>query len=79
MPIFDHFKDIVVSGCERLVKPDLAIFELAERRFGYAAESMLFIDDNEANIAAAQKLGWKAHHFAGSEGLEKTLRKLILI
>jgi len=62
-PILDHMRDIVISGVERLVKPDAAIFDLAAQRFGRAPETMLFIDDNAANIAAAQALGWQVHHF----------------
>jgi 2-haloacid dehalogenase len=62
-PILDHMRDIVVSGTERLVKPDAAIFDLAVARFGHDPARMLFIDDNAANIAAAQDLGWQVHHF----------------
>lgn len=79
MPIFDRFEDIVVSGREKLVKPDPAIFELAQKRFRLAPEAMLFIDDNAANIASADNLGWATHHFAGSAGLANTLEKLGLI
>ncbi|MBX9884238.1 MAG: HAD-IA family hydrolase, partial [Novosphingobium sp.] len=50
-PVLDHMGAIVVSGVERLVKPDPAIFHLAARRFGHAPERMLFIDDNARNIA----------------------------
>lgn len=64
-PILDHFGDIVVSGTEKLVKPDPAIFELAASRFGHDPKAMLFIDDNAANIAAAADLGWQVHHFTG--------------
>lgn len=73
-PILDHCRDIVVSGAERLIKPDPAIFELAARRFGQAPETMLFIDDNAANIATARALGWHTHHFAqGADALEADL------
>src|SRR3546814_6237509 len=44
-PIFDHFRDILVSGEERLIKPDAEIFHLAARRFGIAPERSLFIDE----------------------------------
>ena len=64
-PILDHMKDIVVSGAERLVKPGEAIFDLAAQRFGHSPESMLFIDDNAANVEAARRLGWHAFHFEG--------------
>ena len=64
-PILDHMIDIVVSGEERLVKPDAAIFALAAARFGHDPARLLFIDDNASNIAAARALGWQVHHFTG--------------
>jgi 2-haloacid dehalogenase len=72
-PVFDRFRDIVVSGEEKLAKPDPAIFDLAARRFGHAPEAMLFIDDNAANVAAAAALGWQVHHFADAPALERDL------
>lgn len=64
-PILDHMGAIVVSGQERLAKPDAAIFNLAAARFGHDPARMLFIDDNAANIAAARALGWQVHWFDG--------------
>lgn len=64
-PILDHMTQIVVSGEERLTKPDPAIFALAAARFGHDPARMLFIDDNAENIAAARALGWQVHHFTG--------------
>ncbi|WP_232495768.1 HAD-IA family hydrolase [Novosphingobium kaempferiae] len=72
-PLFDLFGDIVVSGDEKLLKPDARIFDLAARRFGHAPEAMLFIDDNAANIAAARDLGWQVHHFADADALRADL------
>lgn len=72
-PLFDLFGDIVVSGDEKLLKPDARIFDLAARRFGHAPGAMLFIDDNAANIEGARKLGWQVHHFAGAEALRADL------
>lgn len=72
-PLFDRFRDIVVSGTEKLAKPDPEIYRLAERRFGYPARAMLFVDDNRANIEAAHGLGWHVHHFTGAEALEADL------
>ena len=74
-PVFDLFEDIVVSGVERLTKPDPAIYRLAEKRFGYAPEQMLFIDDNIANIDAAVQLRWHGHHFSNAEALRANLEK----
>lgn len=72
-PVFDRFRDIVVSGEEGLAKPDPAIFKLAAERFGHAPGAMLFIDDNAANIAGAERLGWQVHHFRDAAGLEADL------
>ena len=72
-PVFDVFRDIVVSGEERLAKPDPAIYKLAERRFGHAAGTMLFIDDSLANIESAQACGWQVHHFSDAPTLEADL------
>jgi 2-haloacid dehalogenase len=69
-----HFRDTVVSGIEKLMKPDPAIFALAARRFGHAPERMLFVDDSLANVESARACGWQAHHFVDSAGLEADLR-----
>ena len=72
-PVLARFRDIVVSGREKLVKPDAAIFRLAENRFGYAANEMLFVDDNAANISGAKALGWYTHLFSDAATLEADL------
>ncbi len=79
-PIFDRFADIVVSGTEKITKPDPAIYALAVRRFGHAPGEMLFIDDNEANVIAARQCGWLAHHFidAGLLAADLKARGLII-
>lgn len=71
--LFDLFGDIVVSGDEKIAKPDARIFALAARRFGHAPGAMLFIDDNAANIDAARALGWQVHHFQDSKTLRADL------
>jgi 2-haloacid dehalogenase len=78
-PIFDRFRDIVVSGDEKLVKPDPAIYALAAGRFGRAPAEMLFIDDSEANIASAIACGWQGHHFTDAGRLADDLRERGLI
>ncbi|MDE2560794.1 MAG: HAD family phosphatase [Sphingomonadales bacterium] len=64
-PVFEHFRDVVVSGEEKLAKPDPALFALAARRFGFEPAVMLFIDDNAANVESAARCGWQVHHFDG--------------
>ncbi len=72
-PIFELFADVVVSGEERCAKPDPRIYAIAERRFGRAAQALFFIDDNEANVAAAAARGWQAHLFTDAASLEADL------
>ncbi len=78
-PIFDRFEDIVVSGFEKLMKPDPAIYSLALRRFGLAPGDGLFIDDNIANVEAARANGFVAHHFRDAESLRAELAALELL
>lgn len=78
-PVFDCFRDIVVSGQERLAKPDPAIFELAATRFGMVPGEMLFIDDSPANVSAARELGWHVHRFTGADDLAADLHERGLI
>lgn len=73
-----RFRTILVSGDERLVKPDPAIFELMLERIGHPAERCLFIDDSAKNIEAAAGLGFDAIHFSGPEKLQAELEKRAL-
>jgi 2-haloacid dehalogenase len=52
------FDGIVISGEARVMKPDPKIFEVLLGRAGRRADQCLFIDDSEANVAAAQRLGF---------------------
>jgi 2-haloacid dehalogenase len=72
-PLFDLFADVVVSGEERVAKPEPGIYAIAERRFGRAPGQLFFTDDNPANVAAAAARGWHAHLFTGAGPLETEL------
>ena len=65
----EWFDGILVSGEERLKKPDPRIYRLAIERFGLEPAETLYIDDAEANIAAAARLGFKTHHFVEAAAL----------
>lgn len=70
---YSFFKDldgIVVSGDEKIVKPDPKIYEVLLRRYNLDAESSLFIDDNADNIETANKMGFKTVHFTEKVNLE---------
>jgi len=72
-PLFDLFGDIVVSGDEKIAKPDPRLFDLAAARFGHEPAAMLFIDDNAANVSSAEALGWQVHHFRDALALRAEL------
>ena len=77
--IFDHFGDIIVSGVEKLVKPDPAIYALALQRFGLQPGEAIFIDDNLDNIVSARANGFAAHHFKDAKSLRIELNDLSLL
>ncbi|MAN99603.1 HAD family phosphatase [uncultured Roseovarius sp.] len=68
------FEGIVVSGHERMVKPDREIFDLLCARAKAAPEACYFIDDSADNVTGARAAGWQAHHFTGPEALNADLR-----
>lgn len=73
-PIFDLFEDIIVSGTEKVAKPEARIYELVEERSGRTGADLFFTDDNPANIDAAKIRGWDAHVFTGASALQAQLR-----
>ena len=73
-PIFDMFEDIIVSGTEKVAKPEARIYEIVEERSGRSGAELFFTDDNPANIEAAKARGWDAHLFTDAEALESQLK-----
>ncbi|HEY0311098.1 MAG TPA: HAD family phosphatase [Allosphingosinicella sp.] len=70
---FRVFRDIVVSGEEKLLKPDPAIYFRALDRFGLQPHEALFVDDRQINVEGAEAVGMHAHLFTDAEGLRKQL------
>lgn len=73
------FKGIVVSGREKLKKPDPRIFHLILDRYNLTAAGTVFIDDSTANIAAAREVGLQAIPFTSAEALRRDLEALGLL
>ncbi|UNU44231.1 HAD family phosphatase [Sphingopyxis sp. YF1] len=72
-PVFDRFRGIIVSGTEKLMKPDPAIYTLAIERFGIDPAGALFIDDVAKNIAGSESVGIAGHVFKDAATLEREL------
>ena len=68
------FEGIVVSGTERTRKPFPKIYETTLERYDLKACESIFIDDNERNVAAANKLGIQTIKFLNPHQLEKDLK-----
>ena len=69
----DWFDGLLVSGEERMTKPDPAFFRLLLDRFGLDPGATVFVDDSEANVAAARELGIDAVRFTGPDQLRREL------
>jgi 2-haloacid dehalogenase len=69
----DWFDGLLVSGEERMTKPDPAFFRLLLDRFGLDPGATVFVDDSEANVAAARELGIDAVRFTGPDRLRREL------
>lgn len=50
----------VISGLEKLYKPERPIYDLTQRRMGLSPERLLFFDDTPVNVNAARSYGWQA-------------------
>ena len=71
----ERFSDIIVSGREKVAKPDRAAFDLTLARMGNRpAEEVFFVDDSVANIETAATMGFKTYHFTGGADLLAAVR-----
>ena len=61
-PFLNKFDGLIISGEEKIVKPNSEIYELAINRFNLIPNESVFIDDNLDNINAAKDLGFKTIH-----------------
>jgi len=76
---FSFFSDIVVSGTEKHIKPEIEIYQILLNRNNLDVESCLFIDDHVANIKAAESLGIKSILFKNPRQLRNELQTLNIL
>lgn len=74
--LFGRFRDIVVSGDEKLTKPDPAIYTLALERFGLNGPEAVFVDDMPVNVEAARAQGIHGVVFTGAADFRAELVRL---
>ncbi len=68
---FQLLDGIVVSGDEKLIKPDPKLYQVLLDRYNLKASESLFIDDNIHNIETARDMGFHTIHFTENIDLEK--------
>lgn len=73
------FEGIVVSGEEKLIKPDPRIYQRLLDRYGVDPATALYIDDSARNVAAAEALGMHGWWFRDPAGLCEHLHQLGLL
>ena len=75
LPIFSSFDGIVLSGLEKVVKPDRRIFDIILSRYSINPQESVFVDDNQANIDAAALLGIKGYKFTSPSDFKENFYK----
>lgn len=70
---FSAFDDGIFSAQVQRMKPDPAIYELANERFGLRGQRPWFVDDVQRNLDAASVLGWRGVRFETAAQLRQQL------
>ena len=72
-PFFTWFEGVLVSGQEKMKKPDHRIYHLLLERFNIDPQKAVFFDDSLKNVVAAQEVGIHAFQFLSPEQLKTEL------
>ena len=67
--LFSQMDGMVISGRERVSKPDAAIYQLLCSRYGLTPAECVFIDDRPVNVEAARRVGMQGILYTGIESL----------
>ena len=74
---WDAFRGIVISSEIRMIKPEPQVFMHLLERFNLTAEESVFVDDVEANVAAAGRVGLQTIWFKNATQCERELEQLL--
>ena len=76
-PFLKLFDGLLISGEDKLIKPDHAIYQLARDRFNLNPEETVFIDDKQENIEAAKGLDFKTIHLTDPKNIEIEINQFL--
>lgn len=68
---------MVVSGEEKMFKPQRRIYRLMTERLQVAPNEICFFDDVEANCESARSCGWKAIQFSNVDQIAQEFEDLV--
>ena len=77
-PFLMLFDGLLISGEDKLIKPDEAIYQLAKNRFHLNPEKTVFIDDKLENVEAAKRLNFKTIHLINPKTIETEITKFLV-
>jgi epoxide hydrolase-like predicted phosphatase len=75
---FKHFDGGLISAEAKYSKPDVRIYETLLEKYSLIPGECLFIDDNEKNVKAAEKIGMKGLVTHGSLEISKEIEKALI-
>jgi putative hydrolase of the HAD superfamily len=71
-----HYFDTTILSCEEKVsKPDDKIYNICLKKLKVEPQHILFIDDSEVNLHAAQKMGINILKFTDCENMKNIIEK----
>ena len=76
-PFLKKFDGLLISGEDKLIKPDLAIYHLAIERFNLIPQDCVFIDDKIENVEAAKNLNFNIIHLLDPKTIENDITKYL--
>lgn len=78
-PALREFDIEFISGRLKVIKPDPKIYQILEEETGYVGGDLVFFDDREDNIEAANCRSWHGRVFMSSSQMRRDLEALELL
>ncbi len=69
----------IISGKERMIKPEPLIYQTLLERYQLTASECLFVDHTLENVHSARNLGFQVQHFQNNEYCYQGIRQQLLM
>lgn len=76
-PFINLLEGVVVSGYEKVIKPDPRIYQILFERYSVKPEQAIYTDDSLPNIEAGKALGLHTIHFQTPTQFKQELKTMI--